>query len=103
VAASSITSTVPPRPDEVTVSGRITMSYGAHLFTVGTGHEEVVVIVVDPVAPRAGAPVEATGRVCTFDPRRLEEELGVDLGPHAAALEGQTCLLSTTARIDFAP
>jgi hypothetical protein len=102
VASSATTTTMPARPDEVTVSGRVTMSYGAHLFTVGEGHEEVVVVVVDAVAPRAGAPVEATGRVCTFDRRQLEEELGVELGPDTAALEGQPCLFSTTARIDDA-
>ena len=85
--------------DEITLSGRVTVTYGAHVFAVGSGRERVIVVVAGTAPVAVGSEVEVSGRVRTFRRRELEEELGMDLGPEADALEGKSSLVARTVRV----
>ena len=88
-----------PRGDELTLSGRVTASFGAHVFAVGSGAERVVVVTATPVAVFIGSDVDVTGRIRIFRRQELEAELGVDLGPGANELEDTSCLVASVARL----
>ena len=90
---------VTPRADEITLSGRVTALFGAHLFAVGSGAERVVVVTATPVRVSIGSDVDVTGRVRTFRRQEIETELGVDLGERANELEETSCLLASVARL----
>lgn len=75
------------------------MSFGDHLFAVGSGAERVVVVTATPVKAWIGSEVDVTGRVRTFRRQELEAELGVDLGPRANELEENSCLVASFARL----
>ena len=92
-------SVVTERADEITLSGRVTASFGAHVFAVGSGAERVVVVTATPVAASIGRDVDVTGRVRTFRRQELEAELGVDLGQGADGLEETSCLVASVARL----
>ena len=94
-AASVIT----PRADEITLSGRVTAYFVAHIFAVGTGPERVVVVTATPVAVSVGSDVDVTGRVRTFRRRELEAELRIRLGEEANELEETSCLVASAARL----
>lgn len=74
------------------------MAYGEHVLEVGSGRERTIVVVARPSAVPVDSVVEVTGRVRTFSRRELEAELGVDLGPGVAGLEGTTCLVVSGAQ-----
>ena len=93
------TSVSTPRGDELTLSGRVTASFGAHIFAVGSGAERVVVVTATPVGASIGRDVDVTGRVRTFRRQQLEAELGVDLGQGANELEDTSCLVASVARL----
>ena len=95
-SAASVTS---ERGGEITLSGRVTAWFGAHLFAVGSGAERVVVVTTTPVRAAVGSDVDVTGRVRTFRRQELEAELGIDLGPPANELEDETCLVASVARL----
>ena len=84
--------------DEITLSGRVTVTYGAHVFAVGSGRERAIVVVAGSAPVAVGSEVEVSGRIRTFRRRELEAELGVDLGPEADALEGYISLVARTVR-----
>ena len=86
------------RGGELTLSGRVTASFGAHIFAVGSGAERVVVVTATPVTVSIGRDVDVTGRVRTFRRQELEAELGVDLGEGANELEDTSCLVASVAR-----
>ncbi len=90
--------TTPSRGDDVTLSGRVTAAYGAHIFVVGSGAERVIVVTRTATGVSIGGEVEVTGRVGIFRRAELEAELGVDLGPAADELENGSCLVATVAR-----
>lgn len=87
------------RGDEITLSGRVTASYGIHVFAVGSGTERVIVVTLTPVGVSVGREIDVTGRVRTFRRAELEAELGVDLGPAADQLEDMSCLVASVARL----
>lgn len=87
------------RADEITLSGRVTASFGPYVFAVGSGAERVVVVTATPVAVSIGRDVDVTGRVRTFRRQELERELGVDLGQRANELEETSCLVASVARL----
>ena len=95
-ATSSVTTT---RGDEITLRGRITATFGPHVFAVGSGAERVIVVTATPVAASVGRDVDVTGRVQTFRREELEAQLGVDLGPAPDALENGSCLLASVANL----
>ena len=88
-----------PRADEITLSGRVTASFGAHVFAVGFGAERVVVVTATPLAVSIGSDVDVTGRVRTFRRRELEADLGVHLGQETNELEETSCLVASVARL----
>ena len=92
-------SVMTPRADEITLSGRVTASFGAHVFAVGTGAERVVVVTATPMAVSIGSDVDVTGRVRTFRRQELEADLGVNLGHEANELEETSCLVASVARL----
>jgi hypothetical protein len=85
--------------EEITLSGRVTRMYGPHLFAVGSGPEQVTVVVVGPVAVTVGNDVEVSGSVRTCRRGALEAELGVALGPAIDGLEHGSCLVAATMRL----
>lgn len=85
--------------NEVTVKGRVTRAYTRHLFAVGTGAQQVIVVVPRGLGAKLGSDVEVTGRVRPFRRAELESELGVALGPEASALEDLDCLVATAATV----
>ena len=92
-------SVVTPRAGEITLRGRVTASFGAHVFVVGSGAERVVVVTATPVGVSIGRDVDVTGRLRTFRRQELEAELRVDLGPGANELEETSCLVASVARL----
>ena len=98
-APGTVTSTARVPADELSLSGRVTALYGDHVFTVGSGREQVNVVVARRVPVSVGSEVEVSGRVRTFRRAELEAELGIDLGPGVDALESRSCLVATTARV----
>jgi hypothetical protein len=97
--ASSRPATSVTRGDEITLRGRVTAAFSAHVFAVGSGAERVIVVTDAPTPASLGREIEATGRVSTFRPQELEAELGVDLDPATDALEDITCLLASMAQV----
>lgn len=97
-APGPATSTVRAPADELSLSGRVTAVYGDHVFTVGSGREQVNVVVARRVPVSVGSEVEVSGRVRTFRRAELEAELGIDLAG-VDSLERQSCLVATTARV----
>ena len=87
------------RADEITLSGRVTESFSAYLFAVGSGAERVVVVTATPVGVSIGSDVDVTGRVRVFRRQELEAEFGIDLGPSANELEQTSCLVASVARL----
>ena len=87
------------RGDEITLSGRVTESFGAHVFAVGSGAERVIVVTVTPAGVSIGGDVDVTGRVRTFRRVELEAELGVDLGSATNELEEESCLVASVTRL----
>ena len=81
------------------MSGPVTVTYGPHLFAVGSGREQVTVVVIAPVAVRVGNDIEVSGRARTCRRGELEAELGVALGPVMDGLESGSCLVAATARL----
>ena len=96
--AAAVTTPSTDRAD-VTLTGQVARSFGDHVFQLGTGPAEpVLVVLATPSSLAVGARVEVSGRIRTFDPARLGVELGVDLGPDAQHFEGQRCLVAVTVR-----
>ncbi len=95
---STASVTTASRGDDVTLSGRVTAAYGAHVFVVGSGAERVIVVTRAASRVSVGGDVEVTGRVAIFRRTELEAELGVDLGPAPHELENADCLVATVAR-----
>ncbi|MDQ4133107.1 MAG: hypothetical protein M3179_07870 [Actinomycetota bacterium] len=85
----------PLRGAEVSVKGRVTATYGSHVFEVGSGPERVIVVLARPHVHVIGSDVEVTGRVRTFRRQEIEAELGVGLGPEVSPLEEASCLVAT--------
>ncbi len=81
------------------MSGRVTVTYGPHLFAVGSGREQVTVVVARPLPVTVGDEVEVSGRVRTCRRGELEAELGVALGPEMDGLENRSCLVAATTRV----
>lgn len=98
-ASTSTTATTPSRKDDVTLSGRVTAAYGAHIFVVGSGTERVIVVTRSATGVPVGEEVDVTGRVATFRRGELEAELGVDLGLAPQELENGNCLVASVARV----
>jgi hypothetical protein len=85
--------------EEVTLSGRVTVTYGPHLFAVGSGREQVTVVVAGPAPVTVGDEVEVSGRVRTCRRGELEAELGVALGPRLDELKNDSCLVAATTQL----
>lgn len=98
-ASQGPASVMTARADEITLSGRVTASFGAHVFAVGSGAERVVVVTATPVAVSIGSDVDVTGRVRTFRRQELEADLGVHLGQETNELEETSCLVASVARL----
>ena len=88
-----------PRGGDISLSGRVTASFGAHVFAVGSGAERVVVVTAAPVGVSVGSDVDVTGQVRTFRRQELEAELGIDLGQEANELEETSCLMASVTRL----
>ena len=95
----TVSVTTASRADDITLSGRVTAAYGAHIFVVGSGNEQVIVVAGTPAGASVGSDVEVTGRVTVFRRRELEADLGVDLGPAADELENDSCLVASAVRL----
>ena len=83
----------------VTLTGRVTRSYGSHVVQLGNSPSEPVLVVLP--TPRTfpnGVRLEVSGRIRTFARADLEAELGVDLGPEVEGLAGSPCLVAAAVR-----
>lgn len=86
---------------DVTVAGRITRTFGAHVIQLGSARGDPLIVVLRRAEPLLeGQRVAVSGDVRTFRRAELESELAVDLGSETVGLEGQRCLLARSVRLD---
>lgn len=82
----------------VSLTGRVTRSFGSHVLQVGSSTSAPVLVVFpDPQSFPVGTLLEVQGRTRPFVAAALEVELGVDLGPEVEGLTG-TCVIVTSVR-----
>ncbi|HWC11727.1 MAG TPA: hypothetical protein VG455_10935 [Acidimicrobiales bacterium] len=87
--------------EDITVAGRITRTFGAHVIQLGSASREPLIVVLRRAEPVFdGQRVAVSGDVRTFRRAELESELAVDLGSETVGLEGQRCLLADSVRFD---
>jgi hypothetical protein len=85
----------------LTLTGEVTRTFGPHVVQVGTSpsRDPVLVVFARPTTLAPGTPIEATGRIRTFNRVEIESELTVRLGPDVDGLEGRSCLVAETLRL----
>ncbi len=76
----------------------MTIAHPPHILGVGSGPQEVIVVLPRPFGAAVGSYVVIIGQMRPFRRDELESQLGVELGPMASEIEdGGDCLVATTA------